>query len=147
MIDLKVDRVHMISTMMRRAGELVVLLFLAVLSKAVSYSPKPYTRRSEASEGASYCLSWRLGVEANNIRMWRTVPTQCLSHIEAYMVGGQYNRDLNLIMDHVINYVNGIALSQDGLDAFVLDVDDTCISNIFFYKGKRFGYVVSVIVQ
>lgn len=133
----------MISTMMRRAGELVVLLFLAVLSKAVSYSPKPYTRRSEASEGASYCLSWRLGVEANNIRMWRTVPTQCLSHIEAYMVGRQYNRDLNLIMDHVINYVKGIVLSQDGLDAFVLDVDDTCISNIFFYKGKRFGYVVA----
>ncbi|XP_059668162.1 acid phosphatase 1 isoform X2 [Cornus florida] len=127
--------------MMQRIREILVFLFLAVFSKAV-YSTKPphwgYEGEAVANR-ASYCLSWRMAVEANNIRAWRTIPTQCLRHIETYMIGGQYDRDLNLIVDHIITYIDAILLSHDGLDAWILDVDDTCISNIFYYKGKRYG--------
>ncbi|KAA8517562.1 hypothetical protein F0562_017808 [Nyssa sinensis] len=127
----------MISAMMQRIREVIVFLFLALFSKAIS--TKPYSRPNNPLDGASYCLSWRMAVEANNIRAWRTVPTQCLRHIEFYMIRGQYDRDLDLIVDHIISYIDSIAVSDDGLDAWILDVDDTCISNIFYYKGKRYG--------
>ncbi|KAI7997448.1 Acid phosphatase 1 [Camellia lanceoleosa] len=108
-------------------------------SVVVCTSRHQYWRPSDGPEGASYCLSWRLAVEANNVRAWRTVPTQCLRHVESYMTGGQYDREINFIIDHVISYLDGVDLSNDGLDAWILDVDDTCISNLIYYKGKRFG--------
>lgn len=78
-------------------------------------------------------------MEANNVRAWRTVPTQCLRHIENYMTGGQYEHDLNFIIEHIESYIDTIQMSDDGLDAWILDVDDTCISNVLYYRGKRFG--------
>ena len=78
-------------------------------------------------------------METNNIKGWRAVPIQCLHHVEAYMIGGQYDYDLNLVVDQISSYIDKITLSNDGLDAWILDVDDTCLSNIFYYKGKRFG--------
>ena len=78
-------------------------------------------------------------METNNIKGWRTVPIQCLRHVEAYIIGGQYDSDLNLIVDQISSYIDEIDVSDDGLDAWVLDVDDTCLSNIFYYEGKRFG--------
>ncbi|KAL8232526.1 hypothetical protein R6Q57_002304 [Mikania cordata] len=92
-----------------------------------------------AELSSSYCLSWRLAVETGNIAGWRTVPAQCLLDVEVYMLGGQYASDMNLIVDHISSYVEEIVVSDDGLDAWVLDVDDTCLSNIFYYQGKRFG--------
>lgn len=86
-----------------------------------------------------FCLSWRLGVEANNVRSWRTVPLQCYKHVEKYMTGGQYEQDMNLIVDQILAYASQITLAGDGMDAWILDVDDTCISNIGYYKEKRFG--------
>ncbi|KAL6568733.1 hypothetical protein OROHE_004417 [Orobanche hederae] len=87
------------------------------------------------------CLSWRLGVETNNIRGWRTVPSECLRHVKEYLHGGQYERDLNLVVDNIISYADNITLSDDGLDAWILDVDDTCNSNLPYYsKEKQYGY-------
>ncbi|GAA0169260.1 phosphatase [Lithospermum erythrorhizon] len=103
-----------------------------------------------------FCLSWRLGVEANNIRMWRTVPLQCLHHIQNYyssssmmmnnndIVGGQYENDLKIVMDSIFSYLDNDNIPTnvygDGYDAWILDVDDTCLSNLFYYKTtRRFG--------
>lgn len=127
----------MIIPVMQRVREAMVLLIVAVCSKAVN--SKPYWWPSEAAAG--YCLSWRLAVEANNIRGWRTVPTQCFSHVETYMIGGQYQRDLTLIVDNICAHIDTVNLSNDGLDAWILDVDDTCISNLFYYSQKAYGYV------
>ncbi|KAJ6765370.1 ATPASE H+-TRANSPORTING V1 SUBUNIT E1A-RELATED [Salix purpurea] len=117
--------------------EMLIFLFLAVFSKATG--AKAYSRGVVIQEGAAYCLSWRLAVEANNVRAWRTVPSQCLRYVETYMLGGQYERDLDLIVGQILSYVNGIAPSSDGMDAWILDVDDTCISNVLYYRGKRYG--------
>ncbi|KAL0347596.1 UNVERIFIED_CONTAM: Acid phosphatase 1 [Sesamum calycinum] len=125
-----------ISTM-QRLREALVLVFLAICSKAVN--SRPFWWPSDTADSSGYCLSWRLAVEANNIRAWRTVPTQCSRHVEAYMTAGQYQRDLNLIVDSICSYVDTITLSDDGFDAWILDVDDTCISNLFYYRGKRYG--------
>ncbi|KAF2306611.1 hypothetical protein GH714_019791 [Hevea brasiliensis] len=105
----------MFSTMAQRLQELMVLFFLAIFSKAVA-GLKPYTRANLMPDAANnnYCLSWRLAVEANNVRGWRTVPAQCLRYIEAYMIGGQYDRDLEFITQQIWSYVSGIVPSSDG---------------------------------
>ncbi|KAH6769385.1 HAD superfamily [Perilla frutescens var. frutescens] len=123
---------------MQRLREAIVLVLLAIWSKAASSRPYWWPSKS-ASAASGYCLSWRMAVEANNIRAWRTVPAQCSGHVEAYMVGGQYERDLSVIVDSICSYIDTIALSDDGLDAWILDVDDTCISNLFYYRTKRYG--------
>lgn len=88
---------------------------------------------------SSYCLSWRLATETNNLHGWRTVPIQCLRHVEAYMIRGQYDSDVKLIVDEIRNYIDQLVLSDDGMDAWILDVDETCLSNLYYYEGKRFG--------
>jgi hypothetical protein len=91
-----------------------------------------------------YGLSWRLAMETNNnVRPWKTVPLRCYKHVENYMIGGQYEHDMNLIVDEIVFYASQIPLSTSTThqDAWILDVDDTCISNIPYYKAKRFGYV------
>ncbi|KAI6698713.1 hypothetical protein NL676_018832 [Syzygium grande] len=129
--------------MAHRIQELLVLVVLAIFPRATFSKLSCHLRASDAplaAEGGNgYCLSWRLAVEANNLRAWRTVPPQCQRHVESYMTGGQYDRDLNLIVDQVMAYADGIDVSDDGMDAWILDVDDTCISNMLYYKGKRYG--------
>ncbi|RVW80804.1 Acid phosphatase 1 [Vitis vinifera] len=122
---------------MRGVREVVVIVFLAICSMANAIKPCP--RGTVVRDEVSYCLSWRMSVEANNMAGWRTVPMQCLPYIQGYMIGGQYDRDMAFIADQILSYVKGIVLSDDGMDAWILDVDDTCISNLFYYKGKRFG--------
>lgn len=89
-----------------------------------------------------YGLSWRLAMETNNnVRPWKTIPLRCYKHVENYMIGGQYEHDMNLIVDEIMFYASQITLSTSTThqDAWILDVDDTCISNIPYYKAKRFG--------
>lgn len=115
----------------------VVLLLANICSSSKSVVDDGARTTSSSS---CYCLSWRTAVEADNIRGWRTVPAQCLRHVQTYMIGGQYEWDLSLIVDNIINYINlEITPANDGLDAWILDVDDTCLSNIFYYQAKRFG--------
>lgn len=85
------------------------------------------------------CLSWRVAVESGNLVEWSTVPTHCVAYVKDYMLRGQYHRDVRMVVDLIYVYINTIAASDDGLDAWVLDVDDTCLWNIAYYKRKRYG--------
>ncbi|KAL0720812.1 hypothetical protein Bca4012_035411 [Brassica carinata] len=93
----------------------------------------------DGNNPASYCLSWRLAIETNNVRAWRTVPQLCMRYVEAYMLAGQYDRDVVLIVEQVRVYLSEIVLPGDGMDAWILDVDDTCLSNVYYYRLKRYG--------
>ncbi|KAK9986332.1 hypothetical protein SO802_031283 [Lithocarpus litseifolius] len=131
----------MIRAMVHRVREVFIYLFLAVFYKATG-TVKPYWRPGSGlspDNDRAYCLSWRLGVETNNVRAWRTVPSECKEYIETYMTRGQYYLDLNFITNQISTYADEIALSNDGMDAWILDIDDTCISNIIYYQGKRYG--------
>lgn len=92
-----------------------------------------------------YCLSWRVMVEAGNAKGWRAVPAQCVGYVRVYMAWGQYHRDVGAVAELAAAYAAGIAppaaAGADGLDAWVLDVDDTCLSNQPYYQVKQFGYV------
>lgn len=128
---------------MKRMQEALLFIFLAVFSETIN-GARPYSGESEPPlDNASYCLSWRVAVEANNVRGWHTVPTQCMRYVETYMTGGQYEQDLKLVIDQIVSYMDSIDLSKDGMDAWILDVDDTCITNLMYYRGKRFGYVAN----
>jgi hypothetical protein len=74
-------------------------------------------------------------VEAGNAKGWRAVPAQCVGYVRVYMAWGQYHRDVGAVAELA-------AAGADGLiDAWVLDVDDTCLSNQPYYQVKQFGYV------
>ncbi|XP_057971301.1 acid phosphatase 1 [Malania oleifera] len=91
--------------------------------------------------GSRFCLSWRLAVETNNVRAWRTVPTQCIGCVGAYMLGGQYRSDLQFLVEQILSYVTGggVVVSGDGMDAWTFDIDETCLSNLPYYTIKRYG--------
>ncbi|KAI4338941.1 hypothetical protein MLD38_023944 [Melastoma candidum] len=125
--------------MAARVLELIVFLILVAFSRKICSRKFFWAFNHPAYGSAGYFLSWRLAVEANNVRAWRMVPSQCLRHVEDYMTGGQYERDIELIVDQIAEYIEGINVSEDGLDAWILDVDDTCISNLFYYRGRRYG--------
>ncbi|WVZ67101.1 hypothetical protein U9M48_016232 [Paspalum notatum var. saurae] len=89
-----------------------------------------------------YCLTWRVMVEANNAKGWRAVPPQCVAYVATYMAWGQYHRDVAAVAGQAAAYatqINNNAPAADGLDAWVLDVDDTCLSNHPYYQAKQFG--------
>ncbi|THU71293.1 hypothetical protein C4D60_Mb08t34040 [Musa balbisiana] len=86
-----------------------------------------------------YCLSWRVAVEANNARAWRTVPGQCIGCVEDYMLRGQYSRYLDTVIDRIFIYLDGIVTADDRMGAWILDVDGTCLFNLVHYKDKHFG--------
>ncbi|KAF6143015.1 hypothetical protein GIB67_041083 [Kingdonia uniflora] len=125
---------------MRILWELLLVMLLTLCSKAIG--TKPCTPRGGCniqSDNSNYCLSWRLAVEVNNIHSWRTIPTQCQQYVESYMTRGQYKRDIEMVISQISCYIRGIVLENNGTDAWILDIDDTCISNLFYYRGKRFG--------
>lgn len=105
-----------------------------------SLHTKPWDSDHSDADDDRYSLSWRLAVEANNVGAWRTVPGRCYKHVERYMINGQYQNDLEVIKDQILQYVGEIKVDGRGKDAWVMDVDDTCISNVGYYKATcRFG--------
>ncbi|TYI91576.1 hypothetical protein E1A91_D02G003000v1 [Gossypium mustelinum] len=127
-----------ISAMAKRVNEIIIFVFVALFSKAIG--AKPYWRtRWPIDRVSTECLTWQLAVEANNVRGWRIVPAHCLSHIEAYMTGGQYEQDVDYIVEQIESYVSEIVVGEDGMDAWILDIDDTCLSNVIYYKKKKYG--------
>ncbi|XP_073113557.1 acid phosphatase 1 isoform X2 [Elaeis guineensis] len=116
--------------------ELLLLILANLFSRGTGMMLGP---RSSMAVDSCYCLSWRFAVEANNAQAWRMVPAQCVFYVENYMLAGQYNKDLDMVMEQISTYLNGIVAADDGMDAWVLDIDDTCLSNLWYYEGKRFG--------
>lgn len=114
------------------APAIFVLLLLAAARSGVAAVSE--------EQQQSRCLSWRVAVEANNARAWSSVPHSCVRYVEDYMLRGQYQRDLNTVTDQIFTYVNNtIIVAADGMDAWILDVDDTILSNLLYYKGKHYG--------
>ncbi|KAJ4718012.1 acid phosphatase 1-like [Melia azedarach] len=94
--------------------------------------------RSDPSSDIS-CLSWRLGVETNNIRDWITVPKKCEGDVELYMTGSQYLKDSKAVTDEAFTYAESLELAGDGKDIWVFDIDETSLSNLPFYALYGLG--------
>ena len=124
----------------RQLVHLALLPHLLLLLDAAGARPCFWPGQAPEDPG---CLSWRVMVEANNARGWRTVPAQCVGYVKGYMTRGQYLRDLAGVMEQASGYADQIAAGAgadpDGLDAWVFDIDDTCLSNLPYYEIKQFG--------
>eukprot|EP01018_Ginkgo_biloba_P026648 Gb_19054 [translate_table: standard] len=83
--------------------------------------------------------AWRLSVEANNARDWKEVPSQYKSYVEDYMIKGQYTSDSRAAIEEALKYVNTLTLGGDGMDAWILDVDDTALSTMPYWREHRWG--------
>jgi len=119
----------------RQLVHLALLPHLLLLLDAAGARPCFWPGQAPEDPG---CLSWRVMVEANNARGWRTVPAQCVGYVKGYMTRGQYLRDLAGVMEQASGYADQIAAGAgadpDGLDAWV--------SNLPYYETKQFGYAV-----
>ncbi|KAF7056203.1 hypothetical protein CFC21_063631 [Triticum aestivum] len=85
------------------------------------------------------CDSWRLGVEAYNVRDWKAVPASCEDYVGHYMVGDHYRRDSKVVVDQAIAYVDSLKLAGKGKEVWVFDVDETTLSNLPYYAKHGFG--------
>ncbi|OIT02714.1 PREDICTED: acid phosphatase 1-like [Nicotiana attenuata] len=86
------------------------------------------------------CLSWRLGVETNNLRDWKMVPGACENYLGYYMIGKQYRHDCEAVADAAIKYAKGLKLGGDGRDVWVFDIDETTLSNLPFYARSDVAF-------
>lgn len=64
-----------------------------------------------------------------------------MENMKKYMVrtGKQYVRDLNMVANEPIAYVNSLKLSGDGKDAWIFDADETLISTLPYFAAHQFG--------
>ncbi|KAM3316712.1 hypothetical protein ACQJBY_034698 [Aegilops geniculata] len=85
------------------------------------------------------CDSWVLGVEAHNVRDWKTVPASCESYVGHYMLGSHFRRDSKVVVDQAIAYVDSLKLAGNGKEVWVFDIDETTLSNLPYYAKHGFG--------
>jgi len=85
------------------------------------------------------CASWRLGVEANNLVKWKTVPAPCQEHVADYLLGDQYRSDSKTVCREAFLYAKTLNITDR--DIFVFDVDETALSNLQYFANHDFGYV------
>ncbi|KAK3220029.1 hypothetical protein Dsin_013999 [Dipteronia sinensis] len=126
---------------------LVLPLFFLLVSTTASASRSSFLNpihllRQEYSSSEDHnnvanttldCVSWRLAVETNNIRNWEVIPDECQTYIGHYMLGHQYPSDCEYVAGLAYDYAKGVELVGDGKDAWVLDLDDTALSNAPYY--------------
>ncbi|XP_076907300.1 acid phosphatase 1-like [Bidens hawaiensis] len=89
------------------------------------------------------CMSWRVAVEANNLRDWTQIPESCVDYVGHYMLGKQYRKDCDIVAAEAYKYAKGLNLTGDGKDVWVFDIDETTLSNIPYYArvDVAFGYI------
>nr|CAB3460453.1 unnamed protein product [Digitaria exilis] len=76
------------------------------------------------------CASWRLGVEANNIRDWYSI-----GYMSNYMFGDQLRQDCAVLAREAVAYAEGLELADDGRDVW------STLTNLPYYADTGFGYV------
>lgn len=88
------------------------------------------------------CRSWRFAGEANNLSPWKTVPKECAEHVKEYMNGKGYVYDLEIANKEAGEFAKSVKLKEDGLDAWVFDIDETLLSNLPYYAAHGYGFEV-----
>lgn len=87
---------------------------------------------------ADYCSSFQLNAELNNLQGW-TVPLLCASHVSEYVQGGQYLRDFEEAVESARMYLKTVQTDNARRYAIVLDIDETALSNLPYYRDHHYG--------
>ena len=67
------------------------------------------------------------------------MPTQCVKFVGEYMEGLQYPSDSLGVIDDAESYLQTVSLTGNGKDIAVFDVDETCLSNLPYYRNHTYG--------
>lgn len=78
-------------------------------------------------------------MEVNNVGAWRRIPVSCVDSVGEYMVGERYKRDCDVAGKYSSEFVKSVAITGDGRDAWVFDIDETLLSNVPYYQAVGFG--------
>ncbi|KAI6671859.1 hypothetical protein NL676_006744 [Syzygium grande] len=122
-----------------------LLIFVATIQGSLAGIPheihvlRPQSGAAGERVHGLSCLSWRLGVETNNVKNWKTVPRECEGYVGHYMLGHQYRADSNVVAREAVLYARSLKLAGDGKDVWVFDVDETSLSNLPYYAKHGFG--------
>eukprot|EP00250_Pteridium_aquilinum_P005302 c15416_g1_i1 orf=94-777(+) len=98
----------------------------------------PGSTKGASSYRQPLCNSWRFNVEVNNLKGWTVVPDKCEDYVAAYMTGSAYADDSGAAIAEAISYAYSSA-NASALLAWVLDIDETSLSNLPYYAHHRFG--------
>lgn len=91
------------------------------------------------------CQSFRVGVEANNLRDWFTIPSYCKSYIKTYLTSKQYGLDIEAVVVTAIQYAETFQKDYFLTDIWVFDVEETLLSNLNYLKSSNVQYGVDPI--
>lgn len=124
--------------------------FLCIISLALSHQHvdiEPYTlprpliiELNSIEEVGLRCVSWRVAVEANNLKPWKMIPEDCVEYVKEYMLGRLYEIDVETVSNEAVEFAMSIELNEDGMDAWVFDIDETLLSNLPYYAQHGYGY-------
>uniref|UniRef100_A0A3Q7HR12 Acid phosphatase n=1 Tax=Solanum lycopersicum TaxID=4081 RepID=A0A3Q7HR12_SOLLC len=98
-----------------------------------------FRHRKIPNDDALYCDSWRFTVETNNAGLWSMIPQRCISFVQDYTTGDRYSSDSAAVADLSLAFANTVNVSNDGMDAWVFDIDETLLSNLPYYVEHGFG--------
>jgi len=87
------------------------------------------------------CASFRLAVEAHNIRAFKTIPEECVEPTKDYINGEQFRSDSKTVNQQAFFYASEREVHHN--DIFIFGIDNTVLSNIPYYEKHGYGYVCS----
>ncbi len=116
-----------------------IILFALVVTFAILLGQCQKSLPGPGVKVPDPCASFALNGELNNLQGW-TLPSECQDFVARYVDSGQYSLDFSLAVDAGRQYLKPIVNEGDGLDMIVLDIDDTCISHVPYYRDHHFGY-------
>ncbi|KAK9101184.1 hypothetical protein Scep_024614 [Stephania cephalantha] len=133
------------------SGEVLILILIIIsTSSAISpdihnhhhiYLPTNLEALQLDRSDSLFCDSWRLSVETNNAGEWRSVPPMCIDYVGNYMgASGQYSSDCAVVALDAAAASRALRVpADDGMDAWVFDIDETLLSNLPYYAAHGFG--------
>ncbi|CAL0326032.1 unnamed protein product [Lupinus luteus] len=132
----------------------IVLLFVFAIAIATSHgfdldhgidnnmdSPKLRSFSRNHYDYDITCSSWRLGVEANNIIRFKTIPAKCKDYIRNYLLGDQSRADIKAVLSEAYSYAKSLDIIKAGNYTWVFDIDETLLSNVEYYADRGFGTI------
>jgi len=128
-----------VTILLSALATLGIILFTLVITFAVLLG-QCQKSQPEVVKSPDSCASFRLNGELNNLQGW-IVPPECEHFVTQYVDSGQYLVDFAVGVDAGKQYLKPIVLEGGGLDLIVLDIDDTCLSHIPYYRDHHFGYI------
>ncbi|KAK2989591.1 hypothetical protein RJ640_027365 [Escallonia rubra] len=118
----------------------VALLTLSLTTTSFSQSiiqlptrhrhPLTGNRRIRADDSL-YCASWRFSIETNNAGAWSSIPARCQDYVTDYVTGDRYLSDSDVVAGDSLAFIKTVNVSTEGKDAWVFDIDETLLSEIF----------------